>query len=307
MQLFTGRMHYRHEADTGYWRSQVAALPAAAQSFAFACLERTPASMEKLMRHSFFTAGVRAAAVYIARLDHGTSSRCTVAEGQDGPELYSAAEEPAGTEQLSQGQPQMTSTLMSVGNTESRREALAASSNSSIDRDGAGRLQELLDGPLSLKALASQNVLQLCTQSIIRVVTEAAVVARPNLSGADQSAAAAVAETLLRLIVLLPRSLAVQEPLRVWTAFLGGKAPFDLLAGVEDGRVDPSVQAELMQPGRLRQLVEAVGLSAYLDSVHSMLLSLVCGGASDAGEATTGHSTHQAVQVCPAHLFMRNY
>lgn len=60
----------------------------------------------------------------------------------------------------------------------------------------------------------------------------------------------------------------------------------------------PEVQAQLMQADRLRQLIAAVGLSAYLNSVHIALLSAVCGGVSDAGETTAGSSTQHAIQVC---------
>ena len=279
VQLFTRRPHYRHELDEQYWRSQVPALPAPAQEFALACLEWNPRSIVKLMKHSFFTAEIRAAAAYIAYLDSKASSCGS-----------NAREQPSAEASAEQGH-------------HSRAETLELDSSMS---SRASVLHDLLgQGPLSLQALADQGSLQLCTQSILRAVTGAAMLS-PASSAARSEAlqedaampqSTAEAEVLLGLVRLLPRSLAIEGPLPVWAALLGGRAPADMHSSHTGAAVHPHVQVQLMQPGRLKQLVAAVGLSAYLDSVHSVLLSAVCGGASNAGEPTAGHSAQHTTQV----------
>ena len=172
----------------------------------------------------------------------------------------------------------------------------------------ASTVKDLLDGPHSLAVLARQGVLQLCTPSILRLVEDAAVrnhVSDSSSPGQQHGAEAshstqeAAAEALLCLVQMLPRSLAIQGPLQVWAALQGGRATAAgcLYAGVAAGRVRPLMQAELMQPARLKQLAQAVGLSAYLDSAHAALLSTVCGGASFAGEPAAGQALQLAIQV----------
>ena len=281
VQLFTRRLHYRHELDVQYWRSQVPALPAPAQEFALACLEWNPRSIGKLMKHRFFTAEIRAAAAYVAYLDSKASSCGSNARKQ--PSAETSAEQ----------------------GLHSRAETLKLDSSMS---SRACVLHDLLgQGPLSLEAPADQGSLQLCMQSILRAVTEAAMLspassaarseALQEVAAMDQSTAETVAEVLLRLVRLLPRSLAIEGPLPVWAALLGGRAPADMHSSHTGAAVHPHVQLQLRQPGRLKQLAAAVGLSAYLDSVHSVLLSVVCGGTSDAGEPTAGHSVQQTIQV----------
>ena len=265
VQVFTRQMHFRPAADTGYWRSQVPAVPAAAQQFALACLAVRPASMRKVIRDSFFTAEVRAAADYLARMGASVSNH----------------EKAAGTHEQLRNSEQQLQTVSGYACT----------------------LQAMLDGPLDLKALAKRGALRLCTHSIVRVIADAA--RRDSSSSASASTSqqvlstdALVAEVLLRLIVLLPRSLAIQGPLRVWAALLGGQAPCDLPISPGEADARAGVQAQLMQPDRLRQLVASVGLSAYMDTVHGALLSAVCGGAPHAGEPAGAHSTQHAIQVC---------
>ena len=171
-------------------------------------------------------------------------------------------------------------------------------------------VKDLLDGPHSLAVLAQQGVLQLCAPSILRLVEEAAVrdcasdspsPGQQHGAEASRSTIEAAAEALLRLVQMLPRSLAIQGPLQVWTALQGGNATAAgrLHAGVAPGRVHPLMQAELMQPARLKQLAQAVGLSAYLDSAHAALLSTVCGCASVAGEPAAGQALQLAIRVRP--------
>ena len=171
-------------------------------------------------------------------------------------------------------------------------------------------VKDLLDGPHSLAVLARQGVLQLCAPSILRLVEDAAVrdyasdspsPGQQHGAEASHSTMEAAAEALLRLVQMLPRSLAIQGPLQVWTALQGGHATAAgrLYAGMAPGRVHPLMQAELMQPARLKQLAQAVGLSAYLDSAHAALLSTVCGGASVAGEPAAGQALQLAIQVLP--------
>ena len=281
VQLFTRRLHYRHELDVQYWRSQVPALPAPAQEFASACLEWNPRSIAELMKHSFFTAEIRAAAAYVAYLDSKASSCGSNARKQ--PSAEASAEQ----------------------GLHSRAETLELDSSMS---SRACVLHDLLgQGLLSLQAPADQGSLQLCMQSILRAVTEAAMLSPASNAARSEalqenaamalSTAEAVAEVLLRLVRLLPRSLAIEGPLPVWAALLGGRAPADMHSSHTGATVHPHVQVQLMQPGGLKQLAAAVGLSAYLDSVHSVLLSVVCGGTSDAREPTAGHSVQQTIQV----------
>ena len=281
VQLFTRRLHYRHELDEQYWCSQVPALPAPAQEFALACLKWNPRSIGKLMKHSFFTAEIRAAAAYVAYLDSKASSCGS-----------NAREQPSAEASAEQGHHSRADTLELDSSMSSR----------------ASVLHDLLgQGPLSQKALADQGSLQLCTQSILRAVTGAAMLSPASSAARSEalqedaamprSTAEAVAEVLLGLVRLLPRSLAIESPLPVWAALLGGRAPADMRSGHTGAAVHPHMQVQLMQPGHLKQLVAAVGLSAYLDSVHSVLLSAVCGGASNAGEPTADHSAQHTIQV----------
>ena len=270
VQLFTRQMHFRPASDTCYWRSQAPNLPAAAQHFVIACLADRPVSMQKLVKFSFFTAEVRAAADYLDSLDAILHSQHQAAETYRQPPRL-------------QEQPQTVS-----------RHACT--------------LQAMLAGPLDLKALAKRGALQLCMRSIIRVVTDAATGICPSgtpLAAAQQqdahplqSTGAVVAEVLLRLVRLSARSLAIQGPLQVWAALLGGRAAFGLPASLGEGSAQVELQAELMQAIRLKQLVAGVGLSAYVDTVHNALLSAVCGGTSDAGEPAAAQLTHHAIQVC---------
>ena len=265
VQVFTRQMHYRPAADTGYWRSQVPKVPAAAQQFVLACLADRPASVQKLMKDSFFTAEVRAAASYLHSLEAAVD------------------------------QQQAAETHQQSLNLEERAQT------------GSGHysaLQAMLDGNLNLRALAKRGALRLCMPSIIRVVMHAAMADSPSDASAlqqgalpPQSKGALVAEALLRLIVLSARSLAIQGPLQVWAALLGSRAPSGLPASPGEGAVQAEAQAELMQAACLRQLVAGVGLSAYLDTVHSALLSAVCGGVSDAGEPAAAQVTQHAVQA----------
>ena len=174
----------------------------------------------------------------------------------------------------------------------------------------ASTVEDLLDGPHSLAVLARQGVLQLCTPSILRLVEEASVrdyasdspsPGQQHGAEASHSTQEAAAEALLRLVQMLPRSLAIQGPLQVWAALQGGRATAAgcLYAGVAAGRVHPLMQVGLLQPARLKQLAQAVGLSAYLDSAHAALLSTVCGGASVAGEPAAGQALQLAIQVRP--------
>lgn len=265
VQVFTRQMHYRPAADTGYWRSQVPNLPAAAQQFVLACLADRPASMQKLMKNRIFTAEVRAAAAYLHSLE-ATVNRQQAAENH--------------------------------------RQSLNLEEQAQMGSGHYCTLQAMLDGHLSLRALAKRGALQLCMPSIIRVVTHAAMEGSPSDASALQQGApppqgtgALVAEALMRLIMLLARSLAIQGPLQVWAALLGGRAPSGLPASLGEGAVHTEVQAQLMQADRLRQLMAGVGLSAYLDTVHSALLSAVCGGVSDAGEPAAAQVTQHAVQA----------
>ena len=182
-------------------------------------------------------------------------------------------------------------------------------SNSSSSKQ-ASTLQSLLNGAHSLSVFARQGVLQLCAPSILRLVEEAAVrdyashstsPGQQHGTEASHSTREAAAEALLRLAQMLPRSLAIRGPLQVWTALQGGHATAAgrTYAGTAQGRVHPLMQAEFMQPARLKQLAQAVGLSAYLDSAHAALLSTVCGGISVAGEPAAGQALHLAIQVRP--------
>ena len=177
------------------------------------------------------------------------------------------------------------------------------------DSKQASTVQDLLAGPHSLVVLARHGVLQLCAPSILRLVEEAAVrdyaadSASPGQqhgAEASDSTVEAAAEVLLRLVQLLPRSLAIKGPLQAWTALQGGHATAAgrPCAGRAQGRVHPAMQAELMQPASLKRLAQAVGLSAYLDSAHAALLSTVCGGASAAGGPAAGQALQLAIQVC---------
>ncbi len=269
VQAFTGQMHFRPTADTGYWHSQVCSLPAAAQQFVLACLAERPVSMEKLMRDSFFTAEVRAAAGFLTSLE---------------AIVY--------TQQQAAGSEQQPPTL--------KRQP------QSVPRQACA-LQAMLAGPLDLKALAKRGALQLCIQSIMRVVADAATANSPSsvatsavrqAAHPQQSTSALVAEVLLQLVMLSARSLAIQGPLQVWAALLGGRAPCGLPASPGNAAVQIEVQNQLMQADRLKQLVSGVGLSAYVDTVHSALLSAVCGGASDAEEPAAAQLTQHAIQVC---------
>ena len=188
-------------------------------------------------------------------------------------------------------------------------DGIGIGSKSSSSRQ-ASTVKDLLDGPHSLAVLARQGVLQLCIPSILRLVEDAAVrnhVSDSSFPGQQHGAEAshstmeAAAEALLRLVQMLPRSLAIQGPLQVWIALQGAHATAAsrLYAGIAPGRVHPLMQAELMQPARLKQLAQAVGLSAYLDSAHAALLSMVCGGASVAGEPAAGQALQLAIQVRP--------
>ena len=172
----------------------------------------------------------------------------------------------------------------------------------------ASALQDLLDGPHSLGAFARQGVLQLCAPSVLRLVEEAALrdyasdSASPGQrhgAEASLSTVEAAAEALRGLVQRLPRSLAIQGPLQLWAALLGGHAAAlgRTYAGSVQARVQPLVQAELMQPARLKRLAQAVGLSAYLDSAHAALLSTVCTGASVAGKPAAGQVMQLAIQV----------
>ena len=269
VQVFAGQMHFRPAEDTGYWRSQAPTLPAAAQQFVLACLAEPPVSMQKLMKDSFFTAEVRAAADYLNTLEAVVNSQQQAAETHI---------QPSGVRE----RPQNTS-----------RHACA--------------LQAMLAGPLDLKTLAKGGAMQLCMQSIIRIVTDVARVDSPSGAAASavqqdshlpQSTGALVAEVLLRLVMLSARSLAIQGPLQVWAALLGSRAPCGLPTGPGKNAAHVELQAQLMQANRLKQLVAGVGLSAYVDIVHSALLSAVCGGASDAEEPAAAQLTQHAIQVC---------
>ena len=274
VQLFTRQMHFRPASDTCYWHSQAPNLPAAAQQFVIACIADRPVSMQKLVKDSFFTAEVRAAADYLNSLD------ATVHSQHQAAETY---RQPPRLEEQSQ----------------------------TVSRHGRA-LQAMLAGPLDLKALAKRGALQLCMRSIIRVVTDAATGICP--SGAPvtaakqqdahplQSTGAVVAEVLLRLVMLSPRSLAIEGPLQVWAALLGGRSPCGLPTGTGEGTLQAEVQVQLMEADRLKQLVAGVGLSAYVDTVHSALLSAVCGGISDTEEPAAAQMTQHAIKVGTALL-----
>ena len=186
-------------------------------------------------------------------------------------------------------------------------DGIGVGSKSSSSRQ-ASTVKDLLDGPHSLAVLARQGVLQLCVPSILRLVEDAAVrdyasdspsPGQQHGAEASHSIQEAAAEALLRLVQMLPRSLAIQGPLQVWAALQGDRATAAgcLYAGVAAGRVHPLMQAELMQPARLKQLAQAVGLSTHLDSAHAALLSMVCGGTSVAGEPAAGQALQLAIQV----------
>lgn len=189
VQLFTRQIHHRPALDTDYWHSQVPSLPASAQHFVLACLCKTPVSMQKLLRHSFFNAEVRAAAEFIARLDDEISHK-----------------QPGAWKQ-SPGQPSRSENQLATG------------------CGPASAIQAVLEGRLSLELLAQQGALRLCTHSIASLIAEAArgdstsgaAASSPQHDAATpQSTGAAVAEVLSRLINLLPRSLAIQGPLQVF-------------------------------------------------------------------------------------------
>ena len=269
VQIFTRQLHFRPAADTGYWRSQLPPLPAATQHFVLACFAERPASMQKLLRDSFFTAEVRAAAGYLARLDATVSNQRQAAENHEQPSRPG--------EQLQ--------TVFGRACT----------------------LHAMLDGPLDLKALAKRGALLLCMQRIVRVVADAARGESPSRAAASdaqqiapppQSPGALVAQVLLSLITLSSRSLAIQSPLQAWAALLGGRAPRGLLASPGQGVVQAEVRTQLMQATRLRQVVAVVGLSAYVDILHSALLFAVCGGTSNTGEPAAAQLTQHAIQVC---------
>ena len=268
VQISTRRLHFKAAADTGYWRSQIPTLPAAAQHLALACLAERP--VQKLLRDSFFTAEVRAAADYLANLDATISNQQQAAEHHGQP---------------SRSGEQLQTVL-----------------------GHAYTLQAMLDGPLDLKVLAKRGALRLCMQSIVRIIADVAREDSPShaaaseaqqISPPSQSPGALIAQVLLSLITLSSRSLAIQSPLQAWAALLGGRAPCDLPASPGQGIVQVEVQTQLMQAARLRQVISFVGLSAYMDTLHSSLLSAVCGGTSDAGEPAAAQLTQHAIQVCP--------
>ena len=269
VQIFTRQLQL--QACSGHRLLAQPTTPSASchQHFVLACFAERPASMQKLLRDSFFTAEVRAAAGYLARLDATVSNQRQAAENHEQPSrpgeqlqtvfgractLHAMLDGPTGPE----------------GAGKARRAAVVhAEDCQGCSRRGEGRK------PLS--------------RSCFRRAADCSSTTKPGRPGCPSP--------------VEPHHAVVQEPGHPEPSTGVGSAlrrpgPSWFACQPGQGVVQAEVRTQLMQATRLRQVVAVVGLSAYVDILHSALLFAVCGGTSNTGEPAAAQLTQHAIQVC---------
>jgi hypothetical protein len=257
VQLYSRRLHHVSCGDLPYWQRQIRRLPPSARAFARACLDSDPARRPQV-----------AALLQDDFFPPAVRAAAVLLAQLGWPEATGAG-----------GAPDAATHLRSA-NAEAVLARLALSGVIDQLQRAAGALTLCLPTLLHLLETASVAPASLPQQTLKPFAAEGfAAVLRQLLRALSRQQAQA------QLLPLLRRVLSGKQ-------HTGGRA-----AAAHAHATEAAVLAAVLQPDLLWALIEAAGLSAYLDALHGEVLELVCGRAQPAQLPSAADSADLAMQV----------